>query len=193
MRISAVDGLLHEDDWEDLAEFIQLYGGDLFHASQLTLGNVRAILHNGIDWYLDYLEEEQDLLRPMRLLEDLDAGTLDRADAEVLSRIYRSSPTSSIASWNTTRRRRSRTTERCSTASSSSLRVEARYDRDSWNMQPVTPRPRDALLPRPRRRRGTVGVDLRGPDADLAEQHLKDLRQLQTRFGMRMPTRSSTT
>lgn len=189
MRISAVDGLRNEDDWEDLAEFIQLYGGDLFHASQLTLGNVRAILHNGIDWYLDYLEEEQDPLRPMRLLEDLDAGTLDRSDAEwALEQIYSIvvDKFDRFLEYNTT------TTQsdygEMFNCLLEFLRVEARYDRDSWNMQPVT------LVHEMLCRLGHADAaelwesTYEAQTRDLAEQHLKDLRQLQTRFGMRMPT-----
>jgi hypothetical protein len=189
MRISAVDGLRNEDDWEELAEFIQSYGGDLFHASQLTLGNVRAILHNGIDWYIDYLEEEQDPLKPMRLLEDLDSGALERSEAEwALEQIY------SIVVDKFDRFLEYNTTTTQSDYGEmfycllEFLRLEARYDRDSWNMQPVT------LV-------HEVLARLGHPDAaelwestyetqtrDLAEQHLKDLRDLQQRYGMRMPT-----
>lgn len=189
MRISAVDGLRNEDDWETLAEFIQSYGGDLFHASQLTLGNVRAILHNGIDWYLDYLEEEQDPLKPMRLLEDLDSGTLDRSDAEwCLEQIYGIvvDKFDRFLEYNTT------TTQsdygEMFYCLLEFLRVEARYDRDSWNMQPVT------LVHEMLARLGHAEAaelwesTYEAQTRDLAEQHLKDLRELQVRYGMRMPT-----
>ena len=42
----------------------------------LTLGNVRAILHSGIEEFLEYLHETQDPLHPIRLLEDLDTGEI---------------------------------------------------------------------------------------------------------------------
>ncbi len=189
MRISAVDGLRNEDDWEELASFIQNYGGDLFHASQLTLGNVRAILHNGIDWYLDYLEEEQDPLKPMRLLEDLDSGSLDRSDAEwCLEQIYGIvvDKFDRFLEYNTT------TTQsdygEMFYCLLEFLRVEARYDRDSWNMQPVT------LVHEMLARLGhSEAAELwestyETQTRDLADQHLKEMRDLQTRYGMRMPT-----
>src|SRR5690606_34105124 len=84
MRLSAVDaeGPHRTVDWERIETFIRRYGGDLFHASQLTLGNVRAILTAGVGSYLDYLLKERDPLHPIRLVDDLDEGRIDREDAE---------------------------------------------------------------------------------------------------------------
>lgn len=66
----------HERDaiWDEVREFVTKYGAELFHAKMLTLGNVRAILHNGIPWFLNFLAESQDPLRPSPLLEALDSG-----------------------------------------------------------------------------------------------------------------------
>jgi hypothetical protein len=139
MRISSVDGLRDNDDWLDLADFIREYGGDLLHASQLTLGNVRAILHQGIDWYIDYLEEQQDPLRPMKMLEDLDSGMIDREHCEwCLETIY------SIVVDKFDRFLEYNTTTTQSDYGNmfycllDFLRLEARYDRDSWSMSPIT-------------------------------------------------------
>ena len=53
---------------------MQRYGGDLFHARFMTLGNLRGILHRGVGAYLDYLQENHDPLHPLRLLDDLDSA-----------------------------------------------------------------------------------------------------------------------
>ncbi|MDB4742924.1 hypothetical protein OAF98_00435 [Planctomicrobium sp.] len=189
MRISAVDGLRKEGDWEELSEFIQKYGGDLFHASQLTLGNVRSILHHGVDWYLDYLEEEQDPIRPIKLLDDIDRGVIDRDDSEwSLEQIY-----SIIVD------RFDRFLEYNTTTTQSDygemmycllefLRLEARYDRDAWNLIPLTLvheiLVRNSLLDAADVWESTFEMQT----DDLADRHLKDLRRLQKRYGMRMPT-----
>jgi hypothetical protein len=189
MRISAVDGLRKQEDWEELAEFIQRYGGDLFHASHLTLGNVRAILHNGVDWFLDYLEEEQDPLHPIRLLDDLDAGIIDRDTAEwCLEQVY-----SIIVD------RFDRFLEYNTTTTQSDygemiycllefLRLEARYDRDAWNLTPLLlvheVLVRNGLLDAAEMWESTFEMQT----ADIADQHLADLRRLQRKYGMRMPT-----
>jgi hypothetical protein len=189
MRISTVDGLRANEDWEDLAEFIRTYGADLFHASQLTLGNVRAILHNGVDWFLDYLNEEQDPLKPIRLLEDLESGLLDREHAEwCLEQVY-----SIIVD------RFDRFLEYNTTTTQSDygemifcllefLRLEARYDRDAWNLTPLT------LVHQCLVQQGlTEAAEIwestfELQTADIAQQHLTDLARLQKMYSMRMPT-----
>ncbi|MCA9079670.1 MAG: hypothetical protein KDA58_03885, partial [Planctomycetaceae bacterium] len=189
MRISAVDGMRREEEWGELAEFIRTYGADLFHASHLTLGNIRAILHNGTDWFLDYLEEEQDPLHPIQLLQDLDSGLMDREEAEwCLEQVY-----SIIVD------RFDRFLEYNTTTTQSDygemifcllefLRLESRYDRDSWNLTPLT-LVHSALV-----RHGlTDAADIweatfEMQTTDIADQHLADLERLQKTYGMRMPT-----
>ncbi|MCA8992218.1 MAG: hypothetical protein KDA88_09585 [Planctomycetaceae bacterium] len=189
MRISAVDGLRSDDEWQDMADFIRSYGADLFHASQLTLGNVRAILHNGVDWYLEYLEEEQDPLRPIKLLEDLDRGLYDRERA-----VWCLEQTYSIIVD-----RFDRFLEYNTTTTQSDygemlfclldfLRLEVRYDRDAWNLTPLTlvhnSLARNQLTEASEIWEATFEMQT----ADIAEQHLEDLERLQKQYGMRMPT-----
>lgn len=189
MRISSVDGLRDNDDWLDLADFIREYGGDLLHASQLTLGNVRAILHQGIDWYIDYLEEQQDPLRPMKMLEDLDSGMIDREHCEwCLETIY------SIVVDKFDRFLEYNTTTTQSDYGNmfycllDFLRLEARYDRDSWSMSPITlvheMLTRLQEIEAAKLWEGTYEAQT----TDLAARHLQDLSGLQRAYGMRMPT-----
>ncbi|MBL8848116.1 MAG: hypothetical protein JNG89_00440, partial [Planctomycetaceae bacterium] len=139
MRLSSVDGLRSDEDWNELAAFIREYGSELFHASQLTLGNVRAILHNGVPWFLDYLEEQEDPLQPLKLLDDLRSGRVTRDDAQwcletiysiVVDRFDR------FLDYNTT------TTQsdygEMLYCLLDFLRIEAHYDRDAWHMLPLT-------------------------------------------------------
>jgi hypothetical protein len=189
MRISSVDGLRDNDDWLDLADFIREYGGDLLHASQLTLGNVRAILHQGIDWYIDYLEEQQDPLRPMKMLDDLDSGMIDREQCEwCLETIY------SIVVDKFDRFLEYNTTTTQSDYGNmfycllDFLRLEARYDRDSWSMSPITlvheMLTRLQEIEAAKLWEGTYEAQT----TDLAARHLQDLSGLQRAYGMRMPT-----
>jgi len=189
MRISAVDGVRKAVEWEEISEFIRQYGNDLFHASQLTLGNVRAILHNGVDWFLDYMEEEQDPLRPIKLLEDLDSGVIDRDDAEwCLETVY-----SIIVD------RFDRFLEYNTTTTQSDygemifslldfLRLEALYDRDAWNLTPQVVvhevLVREGLMEAADLREAAFEIQT----SELADHHLADLQRLQRRYGMRMPT-----
>lgn len=189
MRLSSVDAIRSGDDVNELAGFIHLYGAELFHASQLTLGNVRAILHNGVDWFLNYLEENEDPLRPMKLLEDLRTSQIDRDDAQwcletiysvVVDRFDR------FLDYNTT------TTQsdygEMFFCLLDFLRVEARYDRDAWNMLPLTIV--HEMLARHGRDEAADAwaATFEIQTADLAAQHVAELTMLEKRHGMHMPT-----
>ena len=80
VQISSVEGLGDEAEWERLRAFVRRYGSDLFHARFMTLANLRGVLHRGVGAYLDYLGQDADPLRPVRLVADLDR-TLPRAEA----------------------------------------------------------------------------------------------------------------
>ncbi len=189
MRLSSVDAIRTGDDLTELSAFIHLYGSELFHASQLTLGNVRAILHNGVDWFLNYLEENEDPLRPMRLLADLRSAKIDRDDAQwcletiysvVVDRFDR------FLDYNTT------TTQsdygEMFFCLLDFLRVEARYDRDAWNMLPLTIV--HEMLARHGRDEAADAwsATFEMQTADLAAQHLAELAMLEKRHGMHIPT-----
>ncbi|MCH7685732.1 MAG: hypothetical protein IH899_03470 [Planctomycetes bacterium] len=91
IRLSRVEELNQKPVWDDVVEFVTRYGADLFHAGMLTLGNVRSILHSGIDDYLEYLDESQDPLTPFQLLDDLDEGRIELSQAvRMMELIYES-------------------------------------------------------------------------------------------------------
>ncbi|REJ91462.1 MAG: hypothetical protein DWQ34_14990 [Planctomycetota bacterium] len=189
MRLSSVDGVRSDEDWAELAGFIQEYGADLFHASQLTLGNVRAILHNGVDWLLNYFEENDDPLHPVKLVDDLRSGRLDRDDAQwCLETIY-----SMIVD------RFDRFLDYNTTTTQSDygdmffcllefLRVESHYDRDAWHMLPLT------LVHEMLTRNGwdeaaeAWAATFEVQTEDIADRHLADIAALEERYGMQMPT-----
>ncbi len=141
MRLSAVDteGPRRGVDWQAIEVFIREYGADLFHASQLTLGNVRTILHQGVSDYLDYLAVETDPLKPVKLIEDLEQGRIERSHAEwCLELIYSIvvDKFDRFLEYNTTTTQ-SDYGERFHCLLDF-LRLEARYDRGAWNMTPLT-------------------------------------------------------
>ena len=189
MRLSSVDGLRSEEDWHELAAFIREYGSELFHASQLTLGNIRAILHNGVASLLDYLEENEDPLRSLKLLEHIRDGRLQREDAIwcletiytiVVDRFDR------FLDYNTT------TTQsdygEMLYCLLDFLRGEAHYDRDAWHMLPLT------VVHEMLARNGcdeaadAWSATFEVQTEDLADRHLGELAQLRERYGMQMPT-----
>jgi hypothetical protein len=71
LQLSVLETLPTDADWQALQAFVQRYGGDLFHARFMTLANLRGVLHRGAGVYLDYIGDNPDPLRPVRLLDDL--------------------------------------------------------------------------------------------------------------------------
>ncbi len=138
MRLSAVESMKRDAIWDEVREFITKFGAELFHAKMLTLGNVRAILHNTIPRFLDFLAESKDPLRPSPLLRALDTGTIESDHVvHVLELIY----TTVVDKFD-------RFLEYNTTTTQSDygekffylldfLRVEADYDRDAWNFTPL--------------------------------------------------------
>ena len=77
MRLSRIEELnKNEELAEGVQEFIERYGADLFHARMLTIGNIRTMLHHGMDHFLEQLEEQANPWQPQKLIDDLEDGTL---------------------------------------------------------------------------------------------------------------------
>jgi hypothetical protein len=137
VRLSAIDRVPGDREWQELQKFIERYGHDLLTPAFLTLGNLRAILDQGVDKYLRYLEENRDPLHPNRLVEELDRG-IRRADAigllqllmEIIVENY-----DEYKDYNATTAQ-SDYGERFY-ALVEFLRLKARYVRMNWNLQPV--------------------------------------------------------
>jgi hypothetical protein len=188
MRLSSVDGVRLDDDWSQLYSFVQTYGADLFHASQLTLGHVRTILHHGVRWYLDYLRREADPLKPIKLLEDIDEGRLDAEDAAwCLETLYSIvvDKFDRFLEYNTT------TTQsdygQMFYTLLDFLRVEARYDREAWNLTPIVT-VHDVLCRHRQEEAAEVWADMfEMQTSELADRHLQELQELEQRHGMRLP------
>jgi hypothetical protein len=188
LQLSVLEGVAGESEWHALVGFVQRYGGDLFHARFLTLGNLRGILHRGVGAYLDYLRDNPDPLRPVRLLDDLDR-TVRRVDAErrlqlVLQAVVENYE--EYKDYNTT-----------TTQSDYGenlyvlldiLRLKAAYDRNAWQFRPLV------LAHEVLARRGRTGAAVRWERSltqftrELAGQHLAQLARLEQTHGVRLGT-----
>ena len=72
IRLSPLEAIDGEARWRDLREFIKTYGGDLFTQTFLNYSNLRVILHEGVDAYLERLTEIPETEENLRLIADLD-------------------------------------------------------------------------------------------------------------------------
>jgi hypothetical protein len=188
MRLSSVEALKIDGVWEDTRKFIHQYGAEFFHARQLTLGNVRAILHHGVDHYLEYLDENEDPLHPSSLLADLNRG-LDRDEiVEHLRLIYQ-----------IVVERYDRFLEYNTTTTQSDygnmfyclldfLRLETAYDRDAWNLLPVS-LAHEVLARWGKTEAARIWEDVFAVKTEeMGDRHLADLAKLERQYGMRLPS-----
>jgi hypothetical protein len=137
LRVSALEQIASDRDWLKLKDFIKRFGRDLFSARFLALGNLRGILHRGIGPWLDYLAENPDPLRPVKLIDEL-GRTIPRPDAEAHLRLILQALIENydhLRDFNAT------------TAQSDYgdnlyqlldfLRLKAGYDRIAWRLRPL--------------------------------------------------------
>lgn len=188
LQLSTLETLRNEEDWRLLREFIQRYGGDLFHAKFMTLGNLRGILHRGVGDYLDFLRDHPDPLHPVRLIDDLDEG-VRREDAQkhlqfILLALVENYE--EYKDYNTT------TTQSDYGGNLfmllDFLRLKASYERHAWQFRPLV------LAHEVLARSGRNGAAILWQEEftkltkPLAEQHLQQLAQLERTHGMRLAT-----
>lgn len=188
LRLSALEAVGGDEDWQALRAFVRRYGADLFHARFMTLGNLRGIVHRGVGAYLDYLRDNPDPLHPVRLVEDLEGG-LERGPAErhlqaVLQAVEENYE--EYKDYNTT------TTQSDYGENLHQLldflRLKASYERHAWQFRPLV------LAHEVLARSGRVEAAVYWEEGfarstqGLAAEHLRELARLEQAHGMRLGT-----
>jgi hypothetical protein len=136
LRLSVVERLANDAEWQSFVGFIERYGSDLFTQKFLNLGNLRAILHQRTSVWLSNLEQDPEF-EELHLIRDLGAEiTQDEAAKwltiaiETIVENYRE-----YRDYNTTTTQ-SDHGELLYTLVDF-LRLRAAYDRVAWNLKPV--------------------------------------------------------
>jgi hypothetical protein len=139
LRLSVLERIADEKGWQALVKFIERYGRDLFTQRFLNLGNLRAILHQGVDAWMSRLEEERGAGDENEL--QLVAGTGDkisRAEAvKHLSLVIEAV----VENYSEYRDYTSTTTQSdrgdLLYTLLDFLRLRVHYDRVAWHLKPV--------------------------------------------------------
>ncbi|RMF41444.1 MAG: hypothetical protein D6753_09570 [Planctomycetota bacterium] len=189
LRLSVLETVDTPRAWQQLVRFIKRFGGPLFTQSFLQLGNVRAILHQGVGHWLDQVAEEGRDEEVAPLLEAIEAGEISRAEAEKTLNLLLEAFIDHYAEYR----------DYNSTTTQSDrgeyfymlldfLRLRVRYDRVSWNLKPIY-WTHEVLV-----RAGChqTAQQWRRALADRigreSELYIEQLQQLQSKYAMRMPT-----
>lgn len=188
LRLNVVERLLESVQWSRFVEFIERFGGDLFNQKFLSLGNLRGILHQGVDTWLESLEEDDSIVEEVALLEELDNSWPRQEAVEILTLALESVVENYRAyrDYNTTTTQSDRG-ELLYTLIDF-LRLRAAYDRVAWNLKPVV-WAHEILI----RRRRALAAEMwcqafAERTADAADGHLSQLEKLSQKHGMRLAT-----
>ena len=188
LRLSVLETVDNSQHWNRLVEFIQRYGGSIFTQSFLRLGNVRAILHQGVGHWLDKVAEEG-----ANDLEDLflaiDEGAIERSQVERMLNVVLEAIIdhySEYRDYNSTTTQSDRGEMLYMLLDF--LRLRVRYDRVSWNLKPIywthEVLVRAGCHQTAQQWRRALAERI-GRESEMYLQHLQDLQQ---KYAMRMPT-----
>ncbi|MGD9720062.1 MAG: hypothetical protein AB7O59_02470 [Pirellulales bacterium] len=188
LRLSVLERITSEKSWKSLVEFIERYGRDLFTQRFLHLGNLRAILHQGVEPWLAQLEADRNDDEPLLLLQELDQK-IPRAEAvkhlsfviEAIVENY-----AEYRDYNSTTTQSDRGDLLYTLLDF--LRLRVHYDRVAWHLKPVLAA--HAILVR-RERTGAAETWRRAlaeRTAELADTLQNRYQKLREKYAMRLPT-----
>ncbi len=187
LRLSVLEKVGDRDSWSRLVNFIQSYGGDLFTQRFFNLGNLRAILHQGVHDWLKQLQEEPGDYQ-FQLLDAL-GKTIDFEEAcrwltLVLEAIIENY--AEYRDYNSTTTQSDR--GELLFMLLDFLRLRVRYDRVAWHLRPVI-WSHERLV-----RRGCRSVARRWRRAvrqrigQEPDRYIERLEKLQNKYAMQMPS-----
>lgn len=189
LRLSILETVDGSGPWKQLKAFIEEYGAGLFHQNFLKLGNVRAILHQGVDTWLDQAAEDGDQEEVQPILDAIESGKLNKADASKWLNLVLEAVIDHYVEY----RDYNSTTTQSDRGEMlymllDFLRLRVKYDRVSWNLKPVF-WAHEVLV---RCGCGQTSMAWRRALAERigreADQYLTQLKKLQETYAMRMPT-----
>ncbi len=189
VRLSVLEPVINgRGPWNELKRFIEQYGADLFTQRFMNLGNLRGILHQGVDSWLNSLAEEPAEEDHFRLLEDLD-NRVPREEAVRWLTIAMEAVVENYAEYvdyNSTTTQSDRGDMLYTLLDF--LRLRASYDRVAWNLQPVV-LAHEVLVRSGHDEAADVWrAAVAERTSSIADDHLKRFARLNRRYGMRLPS-----
>ena len=188
MRLTAVEALADGSVWGDVKRFIRTYGTELFHARLLPLSNIRAVLHGGVEQFLDEIIANDDPLNPSKFVAACEDPELRREAERCISLVYAAvaDEIERFYEYNSTTIQSDYGDQFDSFLDF--LRVEAAYRRDEWNLTPYR-LAHEVLAAAGRDRTARLWEDtIRRRTAAVADRHMNKLKGLERRHAMRLPS-----
>lgn len=189
LRLSVLESVTDEEDWEPIRAFVRKYGSDLFTVPFLSLSNMRGILARGVTAWLDQEAERDEPDKRPRLIDDWANNLLDRTRTARAAEVVLQALVEHYDEY----RDYNTTTTQSDYGENihillDFLRVKVRYERHAWRMRPF------ALAHEVLCRHGHDTLAARWREAvaertaGLAEDLLDRLAALEARHGVRLRT-----
>jgi hypothetical protein len=186
LRLSVLESIADDADWEAVQKFVTTYGGDLFTVPFLGLSNMRGILARGVAAWLDHQVAHGEERRP-KLVDDWEAGAVDRTRTARAAELVLQALVEHYDEY----RDYNTTTTQSDYGENihillDFLRLKVRYDRVAWKIRPL------ALAHEVLCRRGQDGLAAKWREfigsrtAKLADELLDELTRRETRHGVRL-------
>jgi hypothetical protein len=189
LRLSVLEKAKGRNEWGRLAGFIEKYGEDIFTQRFLNLANLRAILYEGVEGWLEQLELEPDPEVAGKLLEDLRSDVITHREAAEHLSVTLEAITENYGEY---RDYNSMTTQsdrgELLYMLLDFLRLRTDYDRICWQLKPVVWAHEILVRGRHTKAAGMWRKELADQTCQEANKFLQRLAKLQTRYAMRMPT-----
>ena len=193
IRISTVEAIADRRVWENMKQFIQKYGHDIFTQHFMGFSHLRAVLHQGTVNYIRSLiriyEDEGELETAQTLVEDILEGNISMEEAvfniEIIFETIAENYTEYI-DYNSTTIHSDRGEKLYMLLDM--LRVLTAYERISWNLKPVY-WVHDEMIRAGRQEAAELwerAVAKRSVQA--AEEHLRHYHKLSEKYGMWLPS-----
>ena len=185
LRLSVAEKLNDESLWSRLVDFIQRYGNGLFTQHFLLKPNARAILHQGVDVWLDKVRNSYVDL-DLRLFDELDKAIPKETAVKMLTLILEIV----CENYNAYRDFNETTTQSDNGSLLYNLfdflRLRARYDRYCWKLKPIVwgheILVRDGQNSVARHWRRSLNEQI----GSKADSYLHKLRELQQKYSIQM-------
>ncbi len=136
LRLSVVEHLQQEHTWQQVRRFITRNGAGLFTQQMLAFGNLRGILHQGVDHWLEELRDHSDT--PPEFLKTIKTPNQWQRTIRILTLILESvcENYSEYRDYNSTTTQSDRGEQLFVLLDF--LRLQARFHRIWWNLRPIT-------------------------------------------------------
>jgi hypothetical protein len=136
LRLSVLETVQGSAEWLQIEAFVTRYGQELFTAQVLNLANLRAILHRGVEDWIDQLERQDETAERFRA--DLGGRDLPRDRAARFLEIVLQAVAENYDEY----RDYNTTTTQSDYGNNlflllDFLRLKSAYDRDNWRLRPL--------------------------------------------------------